>query len=157
MAPVSILTVFFMNPSHQLVSIFVCTPCYATGRYRHLVATNKSNNERIVRGVVFYTTPVVSKESTRLVLIRTRLTWLMIRLAAYMVPSVVARQRIISVYVSSLIFSSSLWALTEMSTRNLPGGKRAAGWRVRLTTPTPSVSRMSRKCGNRRRMKYIKI
>jgi hypothetical protein len=35
--------------------------------------------------------------------------------------------------------------LTEMSTRNLPGGKGSR--RVYLTTSQPSVSRLSRKCG----------
>jgi hypothetical protein len=42
-----------------------------------------------------------------------------------------------------------LWStqpLTEMSTRDLPGGK--GGWRVRLTTLPLFVSRLSRKCGN---------
>jgi hypothetical protein len=36
--------------------------------------------------------------------------------------------------------------LTEMSTRNLPGGKGWPARKAKLTTSPPSVSRLSRKC-----------
>jgi hypothetical protein len=43
----------------------------------------------------------------------------------------------------------STQSLTEMSTRNLPGGKRRpAGRRVRVTTSPPSVSPLSTICGS---------
>jgi hypothetical protein len=38
----------------------------------------------------------------------------------------------------------STQALTEMSTRNLPGGGVKGGWRLRLTIKPPSVSRLPR-------------
>jgi hypothetical protein len=37
--------------------------------------------------------------------------------------------------------------LTELSTRNIPGGVKG-GWRVRLTSLLPSVSQLSRRCGS---------
>jgi hypothetical protein len=46
---------------------------------------------------------------------------------------------------SRIMTLGSTEPLTEMCTRNLPGGWRAAGLRARLTSP-PSVSRLSRKC-----------
>jgi hypothetical protein len=46
--------------------------------------------------------------------------------------------------------TTDLWStqrLTEMSTRILPGGQRAAGRRARLTILPPSLNRLSSKCG----------
>jgi hypothetical protein len=46
----------------------------------------------------------------------------------------------------------ALWSkqpLTEMNTRNFPGGKEwLAGWHVRLTTSLPSVGQLPIKCGS---------
>jgi hypothetical protein len=44
---------------------------------------------------------------------------------------------------SRIMTEGSTHSLTEMSTRNLPGGLRAAG-ALRLTTLPPSVSRLSK-------------
>jgi hypothetical protein len=46
---------------------------------------------------------------------------------------------------SRIMALGSTQPLTEISTRSLPGGKD--GRRVRLTAPSPSVSRLSRQCG----------
>jgi hypothetical protein len=72
-APESISTAYFINPSHQTVCLYVYPPIVARQRLGKNVtaATNKRNNRRIVGRVVFCMVRVVSKESRRLVLPRT--------------------------------------------------------------------------------------
>jgi hypothetical protein len=68
MAPEPILTVYFINPSHQ--SVCLCE-CIALTIARHLLgklvsaATNTRKNRRIDGRVVFYPVSVIPKESLR--------------------------------------------------------------------------------------------
>jgi hypothetical protein len=65
MAPESISTAYFINPSHQCVFLHVYPPIVARQWLdKHVpAAMNTHNKSRIVERVVFYTVRVVSKES----------------------------------------------------------------------------------------------
>jgi hypothetical protein len=61
MAPEPISTVYFINPCHQSVCLYVNPRFVARQRLGiHVpVPTNTSNNRRTVEGLVFYTVRVV--------------------------------------------------------------------------------------------------
>jgi hypothetical protein len=65
MAPEPISTAYYINPSHQSVSVYVSRPILARQRLgKHVpAATNTRNNRRIVAWVVFYAVRVVSHKS----------------------------------------------------------------------------------------------
>jgi hypothetical protein len=70
MASEPILTVYFINPSHQSVCLYVY-PLIVAGQMisKHVTtATNTRNNRRTVGRIIFYTVSVLSKEGRRLVL-----------------------------------------------------------------------------------------
>jgi hypothetical protein len=83
MAPESISTAYFINPSHQSLCYHVHHPIVARQRLgKNITAATDIplNNRRIVVRVVFYAARAITKESRRLVLPRTsclalRLPW----------------------------------------------------------------------------------
>jgi hypothetical protein len=78
MAPESILTLYFENPSHRSVFVCVYPPVVARQLFAKnvTVATNTRNNRIIVESAVFCAVRVISKDRRRLVLPRT--SWFLV-------------------------------------------------------------------------------
>jgi hypothetical protein len=70
MAPQSTSTVYFINPSHQSVCLYVCPlSLIGKGSVKRFHGNKYTHNKRkYAVGVVLYAVRVVSKESRRLVL-----------------------------------------------------------------------------------------
>jgi hypothetical protein len=65
MAPETISAAYFINPSHQYVSVYVSSPIVGRQRLgKHVPAVkNTRNNKRVIGHLAFYAVRVVSKVS----------------------------------------------------------------------------------------------